>query len=165
MLSGSSEQAVYLTAFFPPSCCKTSCQELAITEQLTALAKWVTNCFAQQGLPLIFKELSKQTKGKFRLLHLQFQRCVAFPWHHNIWRSSLGFSLTIMATYKAGLTKVAMCDTEKDSEKWAWGSRPALILQTINISGVCGSSYCCWKWSTSSPIAQGNDDKQLNPDD
>lgn len=103
-----------LTASFPSSCCKKSCQELAITEQLTALAKWISNCFAQQDLPLILKELSKQTKGKSHLLNLQIHRCVASSWHQNIWRSllgHLGFRLTITATYKASLTK---------SYEWHW---------------------------------------------
>lgn len=129
------------------------------------------NDFGQTALPSrtfhsSSKICGKQTKDKF-LLHLQFPRCVAFSWHQNIWGplvGHLGFSLTITATYKASLTKLAMCDTGKDSEKWAWGRHTALILETINISSVCGSSYCCWRWSTPRPIAQGNN-KQLNPDD
>lgn len=76
-------------------------------------------------------------------------------------------SLTITATYKASLTKLAMCDTGKDSEKRAWGRHADLILQTITISPVFVEAAAAvgGKVLPPSPIAQENNDKQLNPYD
>lgn len=75
----------YPTVFFTPSSYKTSCQELARAEQLTALAK-----MADKWLPPVTtfhwssKSWASRAKIKCCLHHVQFRRLVAFSWLFNI---------------------------------------------------------------------------------